>query len=83
MRIINIIEVRANVTIVLSVFHNADLTENTERRYEIYSVLLPMCKSRDSVIGIATGYGLDDQGVGVRVLVEARMFTFPCRPDRL
>jgi hypothetical protein len=25
--------------------------------------------SRDSAVGIATGYGLDDQGVGVRVLV--------------
>jgi hypothetical protein len=24
---------------------------------------------RDSAVGIATGYGLDDQGVGVRVLV--------------
>jgi hypothetical protein len=24
----------------------------------------------DSVVGIATGYGLDDRGVGVRVLVE-------------
>jgi hypothetical protein len=30
-----------------------------------------------------TGYGLDDQGVEVRVLVEARIFTSPCRPDRL
>jgi hypothetical protein len=26
-----------------------------------------MIKSRDSVVGIATGYGLEDQGVGVRV----------------
>jgi hypothetical protein len=25
--------------------------------------------SRDNVVGIATGYGLDDQGVGVRVHV--------------
>jgi hypothetical protein len=25
--------------------------------------------SRDTVVGIATGYGLDDRGVGVRVLV--------------
>jgi hypothetical protein len=27
------------------------------------------CGSRNSVVGIATGYGLDDQGVGVRVPV--------------
>jgi hypothetical protein len=41
------------------------------------------CKSRVSTVGIATGYGLDNQGVGVRVPVVARFFTFPCRPDQL
>jgi hypothetical protein len=39
--------------------------------------------SRDSVVGIATGYGLDDGGVGARVPVEARIFSSPRRPDRL
>jgi hypothetical protein len=34
-------------------------------------------------IGIATGYGLDDRGVGAQVLVELRIFTSPYRPDRL
>jgi hypothetical protein len=29
--------------------------------------------------GIGTGYGLDDRGVGVRVLVGSRHFTFPYR----
>jgi hypothetical protein len=38
-------------------------------------------KSRDSVVGIATGYGLDDQGIGVRVPVGARIFSSPRRPD--
>jgi hypothetical protein len=37
---------------------------------------------RNSVVGIATGYGLED-GVGVRGPVGARIFTSPCRPDRL
>jgi hypothetical protein len=32
--------------------------------------------SRDSVVGVATGYGLDDRGVGVRVQVESRNFPF-------
>jgi hypothetical protein len=32
--------------------------------------------SRDSVVGVATGYGLDDQGVGVRVPVESRIFLY-------
>jgi hypothetical protein len=39
--------------------------------------------SRDSVVGIATSYGLDDRGVGVRVPVGSRIFSFPDRPDRL
>jgi hypothetical protein len=39
--------------------------------------------SRDSVVGIATGYGLDDQEVGVRVTVGSRIFSSPRRPDRL
>jgi hypothetical protein len=39
--------------------------------------------SRDSAVGIATGYGLDERGVGVRVPVGARIFTSPCRPDQL
>jgi hypothetical protein len=31
--------------------------------------------SRDSVVGIATCYGLDDRGVGVQVPVGVRIFT--------
>jgi hypothetical protein len=38
---------------------------------------------RDSVVGIAIGYGLDDRGVGVRVPVGSRIFTSPRPPDRL
>jgi hypothetical protein len=33
-----------------------------------------MCTSRDSVVSTATGNWLDDQGVGVRVLVGSRIF---------
>jgi hypothetical protein len=36
-----------------------------------------------NAVGIATGYWLDGRGVGVRVLVASRIFTSPCRPDRL
>jgi hypothetical protein len=35
--------------------------------------------SRDSVFGIATGYRLDDKGVGVRVPVGSRIFYSPRR----
>jgi hypothetical protein len=36
--------------------------------------------SRDSVVGIATGYGLDDRGVGVRVPVGSRIFSTSSKP---
>jgi hypothetical protein len=35
---------------------------------------------QDSVVGIATGYGLDDQGVGVGVQVGSRIFPFSKSP---
>jgi hypothetical protein len=40
-------------------------------------------RSRGSAVGIATGYGLDDWGVGVRVPVRLRIFSPPNCPDRL
>jgi hypothetical protein len=56
--------------------------------WSIYLVRNKICisikiLSRDRSVGIAAGYGLDDQGVGVRVQVGARIFISPCRPDRL
>jgi hypothetical protein len=39
--------------------------------------------SHDSVVGIATGYGLDDRGVRVRVPVRSRIFSSPRCQDRL
>jgi hypothetical protein len=35
------------------------------------------------LVGIATGYGLDDGGAGVRVPVGLRIFFSPLSPDRL
>jgi hypothetical protein len=57
--------------------HKTKRTRQHKAKWEyIYS-------RRDSALGIATGYGLDGRGVGVRVPVGARIFTFPCRSDRL
>jgi hypothetical protein len=39
-------------------------------------------RSRDSAVGIATGYGLDGRWVGVRVPVGARTVSSPLCPDR-
>jgi hypothetical protein len=40
-------------------------------------------ESRDSSVCTATGYGLDDRGVGVRVPVGSRIFTSLSRSNRL
>jgi hypothetical protein len=42
-----------------------------------------LTRSRDSVVGIATVYGLDDRRVGVRVPVGSRIFSSPRGPYRL
>jgi hypothetical protein len=36
----------------------------------------------DRAVGIATGYGLDGRGFGVRVLVGSRIFSASSRPAR-
>jgi hypothetical protein len=50
--------------------------------WTIYVFPLDTTESRDSAVGIATGYGLDDQGVGVRVLVGSKIFISASLPDR-
>jgi hypothetical protein len=57
------------------------LQKETTFFFFCYRQLMP--GSRDSVVGIPTGYGLDDRGVGVRVPVGSRIFSSPRRPDRL
>jgi hypothetical protein len=42
-----------------------------------------LIRSQDSAVSIATGYGLDEQGIGIRVPVGPRIFSTPRRPDRL
>jgi hypothetical protein len=40
-------------------------------------------RNRDRAVGIATGYGLYDRGVGVRVPMESRFVSSSTRPDWL
>jgi hypothetical protein len=47
-----------------------------------YGAYIILSRSRDTSVGIATGYGLDDRGVGVRAPVGSRIFSSPRRPDR-
>jgi hypothetical protein len=57
--------------------------EDCSAWWDIYVMYQPRTRSRDSVAGIATSYGLDDRGVGVRVPVGSRIFSSTDRPDRL
>jgi hypothetical protein len=42
----------------------------------------PTIETRYNSVGIATGYELDDRGVGVRVTVRAKLLFSPRRPDQ-
>jgi hypothetical protein len=49
----------------------------------IFDTIFVLIESRDGGVGIEIGYGLDDpDGVRVRVLAGARIFSSPRRPDR-
>jgi hypothetical protein len=71
--------VKINVNICLP-----SLTVNNDRKNSTNNIPYDKSetyRSRDSAIGIATGYGLDDRGVGVRVPLGSRIFSSPRRPD--
>jgi hypothetical protein len=52
-----------------------DSQQGFPKRHSILIVLPNV--TQDSVVGIATGYGLDDREVGVRVPIESRNFSSP------
>jgi hypothetical protein len=58
-------------------------TDSLPRRTASFTDNLLLIMSRDSSVGIATGYGLDDQGVGFRFPVGSRIFSPPRRSDWL
>jgi hypothetical protein len=49
----------------------------------IIIIIIVLFGTSDGAVFIATGYGLDDRGVGVRVPVRSRIFSSPRRRDRL
>jgi hypothetical protein len=59
--------------------HNSTASNSGKRPAQLNSQYNCRVKCRDSAVGIATGYGLDDRGVRVRVPVGARIFTSPRR----
>jgi hypothetical protein len=69
------------VTPCSSVGGKQNFLRNAQPQVSLLRHVLLYC--RDSSVGIATSYGLDDRGVRVRVPVGSRIFCFPNRPDRL
>jgi hypothetical protein len=55
-----------------------DVSDALDRAYYMLSTALQ--GSRNSVVGIATSYGLDDWGIGVRVSLRARFLSSPQHP---
>jgi hypothetical protein len=64
-------------------FEHRQMDTDIHAVLKIIFFLIGCLTSRDSLVGIAIGYGLDDRGVGVRVPVGSRIFSSPRRPDRL
>jgi hypothetical protein len=76
------------VTLMMEAIHSSETSVliRATRRYipedDILQMWTLICSCFDAV-GVATGYGLYDRGIGVRVLAWARIFTSPYRQDRL
>jgi hypothetical protein len=56
-----------------------DVSQSYGPSRPVIGIALPL-RSRASVVGIATGYGLDERGVGVRVPVGSIIFSTSSRP---
>jgi hypothetical protein len=64
---------------LLDIYYDAE--EFMRMQNHILTVLF-ISWSRVNVVGIATGYGLDDREFGVRVLAGSRIFSSPRRSDQ-
>jgi hypothetical protein len=62
---------------------STDFIDGTPDHIDIYLQHVQTHWSRDSIVCIASNYGLDDRGVRVRVPVGSRFFSSPRRTDRL
>jgi hypothetical protein len=71
------------LTVTFKVNHSVNAHSPVRNSAFISNASFPKTRSLDSAVGIATGYGLDDQGVGVRVPIGERIFSYPSSPDRL
>jgi hypothetical protein len=63
--------------------YNINLHCHENVKADFFLTIPVISRSRDSTVSIATGFGVDDRGVRVRVAVGSRIFSSPRRPDRL
>jgi hypothetical protein len=78
--------VKLMTSVCLNVLRNVYLRHSqvkTYTNYFLFNDAISCVGNRDSAVGIAGGYGLDDRGVRVRVPEGSRIFCSPRRPDRL
>jgi hypothetical protein len=80
---ISFLSKRAVHTDQSSFLHFESSVFDSELYHLYYCVVEDTNRSRNSAVGIETGYELDDRGVGVRVPVRARIFSSPRGPDRI
>jgi hypothetical protein len=64
---------------IARIFFLRGRTSSAHRKVHI----ITLCFFRLRVVGIVTGYGLDNRGFGVRVPVGSTIFSSPRRPERL
>jgi hypothetical protein len=79
----SVIERESEVIRMLESTYWLGFCERTEKCFIEFKAITAVIRSRDSSVGIATSYWLDDRGFGVQVPVGVRIFTSPRRPDRL
>jgi hypothetical protein len=58
----------------------SSVSEHSHMMSLYFSIVHFVPRIRDSAVGVATGYELDDRGVGVRVPVGSRIFSMWSRP---
>jgi hypothetical protein len=76
----NLAYINVQKSVVITSSHYGSIDHFINGTFEFLTFCI---RSRDSVVCIASSYGLDDRGVGVRVPVGSRIFFSPNRPDRL
>jgi hypothetical protein len=64
------------------IFNNNNNNNNNNNIIIIIIIIITL-ENRGNVVGIATGYGLDDRGIAAQATEGSRIFSYPRPPDLL